>query len=242
MTHIYTSTTSMTRSIWQNSIEPRNRTFLCELPNSTRSIMYHTSLNTHRGPAHLSDVLTHVLDHHLIRGDGLHGEQTPVVDVRLAEPDPLLPELKEGRGRRVSVDFEWRRTSQRRRSAARRLPSAGWTSAGRCRTRTRTTAASAPTAAPTRLWWRRGPALEYSSPAEGKTAFRRVGRRAPRPPRFSRVSPACRTAARPTAAWCSAGTWSCPSCRSCSTPRFARSPSRGPSCRRLVSFSSLSGC
>lgn len=42
---------------------------------------------------HLSDVLTHVLDHHLIGSDGLLGKQAPVMDTRLTEPDLLLTEL-----------------------------------------------------------------------------------------------------------------------------------------------------
>lgn len=46
------------------------------------------------GPGtHLSDVLTHILDDHLISSDGLHGEQTPLVDPAAAESKPLLTEL-----------------------------------------------------------------------------------------------------------------------------------------------------
>lgn len=44
--------------------------------------------------SHLSDVLSHILNHHLISSDGLHGKQTPVVDVRLAESDLFLAELQ----------------------------------------------------------------------------------------------------------------------------------------------------
>ena len=40
-----------------------------------------------------ADGLPHVLDDHLIGSDGLHGEQTPVVDARLAELQKLLSEL-----------------------------------------------------------------------------------------------------------------------------------------------------
>lgn len=46
------------------------------------------------GSAHLSDDLPHILDHHLFRRDGLHCEQTPVVDVTAAEADFLLAELQ----------------------------------------------------------------------------------------------------------------------------------------------------
>lgn len=35
--------------------------------------------------AHLSDVLAHVLDHHLVGSNGLHGKEPPVVNVALAE-------------------------------------------------------------------------------------------------------------------------------------------------------------
>lgn len=45
--------------------------------------------------SHLSDVLSHVLDHHFISSNGLHRKQTPVVDERLAESDLFLTELKE---------------------------------------------------------------------------------------------------------------------------------------------------
>lgn len=31
--------------------------------------------------SHLSDVLSYIFDHHFISSDGLHGEQTPIVDV-----------------------------------------------------------------------------------------------------------------------------------------------------------------
>ena len=41
----------------------------------------------------LSDGLAHVLDHHLIGGDRLHGIQTPAVDGALAELEILLTEL-----------------------------------------------------------------------------------------------------------------------------------------------------
>jgi hypothetical protein len=44
----------------------------------------------HDGP----DGLTHVLDDHLVRSDGLHRKQTPVVDARLAELQLLFPELR----------------------------------------------------------------------------------------------------------------------------------------------------
>lgn len=47
--------------------------------------------------AYLSDVLAHVLDDHLIGCDGLHGEQTPVMDVAFAELELFLAELWERR-------------------------------------------------------------------------------------------------------------------------------------------------
>lgn len=47
-----------------------------------------------RTASHLPDVLPHVLNHHLVGSNGLHGEETPVVDVRLAESYLLLTELK----------------------------------------------------------------------------------------------------------------------------------------------------
>lgn len=43
--------------------------------------------------AYLSDVLPHVLDHHLVCRYGLQREQAPVVDATLAEADLLLAEL-----------------------------------------------------------------------------------------------------------------------------------------------------
>lgn len=48
------------------------------------------------GP-HLADVLTHILDDHLVGRNGLHGKQTPLVDPAAAEPELLLPELEGGR-------------------------------------------------------------------------------------------------------------------------------------------------
>ena len=53
--------------------------------------------------SHLSDVLSHVLNHHFISSNGLHGKQTPVVNVRLAESDLLLTELKREKRSRVSA-------------------------------------------------------------------------------------------------------------------------------------------
>lgn len=44
--------------------------------------------------SHLSDVLPHVFNHHFISSDWLQSEQTPVVDVRLAESDLFLTELR----------------------------------------------------------------------------------------------------------------------------------------------------
>lgn len=51
---------------------------------------------------YLSDVLTHVLDDHLIGGDGLHGEQPPLVDPAAAKSKLLLPELREDRNHVMS--------------------------------------------------------------------------------------------------------------------------------------------
>ena len=51
-----------------------------------------------RPVSHLSDVLADVLDHHLVSGDGLQGEQAPVVDARLTEANLLLAELEEEGG------------------------------------------------------------------------------------------------------------------------------------------------
>lgn len=48
---------------------------------------------THPAGSYLSDVLPHVLDHHLISSDWLQSKQTPVVDVRFAESDLFLTEL-----------------------------------------------------------------------------------------------------------------------------------------------------
>lgn len=48
--------------------------------------------------SHLSDVLTHIFDHHFISSDGLHSKQTPVVDVRLAESNLFLTELETENG------------------------------------------------------------------------------------------------------------------------------------------------
>ena len=42
----------------------------------------------------LSDHLTHVLHHHLVGGDRLQVEQTPVVDAAPAEVERLLTELQ----------------------------------------------------------------------------------------------------------------------------------------------------
>ena len=42
----------------------------------------------------LPDHLTHVLHHHLVRGDRLQGEQAPVVDAAPAEVERLLTELQ----------------------------------------------------------------------------------------------------------------------------------------------------
>lgn len=55
--------------------------------------------------SHLSDVLADVLDHHLVGSDGLHGEQAPVVDVRLAESDPLLAELQKNETNKNDVSL-----------------------------------------------------------------------------------------------------------------------------------------
>lgn len=44
--------------------------------------------------SYLSDVLTHVLDDHLVCGDGLHGEQAPLVDAAATEAQFLLAELQ----------------------------------------------------------------------------------------------------------------------------------------------------
>lgn len=46
------------------------------------------------GGRYLSDVLAHVLDDHLVRGDGLHGEKAPLVDPAASEPQLLLSELQ----------------------------------------------------------------------------------------------------------------------------------------------------
>lgn len=46
---------------------------------------------------HLADVLTHVLNDHLIGGDGLHGKQAPVVNVALTEFELFLPKLGDRR-------------------------------------------------------------------------------------------------------------------------------------------------
>lgn len=46
--------------------------------------------------SYLSDVLPHVFNHHFISSDWLQREQTPVVDVRLAESDLFLTELDRG--------------------------------------------------------------------------------------------------------------------------------------------------
>lgn len=43
---------------------------------------------------HLSDVLTDVLDDHLVSGDGLHGEQSPLVDPAAPKTKLLFAELK----------------------------------------------------------------------------------------------------------------------------------------------------
>lgn len=59
--------------------------------SSNRRIKYLPSL-TQEAP-HLSDVLAHILNDHLVRCDGLHGEQAPVMDVALAEADLFLAEL-----------------------------------------------------------------------------------------------------------------------------------------------------
>lgn len=44
---------------------------------------------------YLSDVLAHVLNHHFISCNGLHGEQAPLVDPAASEPQLLLSELSE---------------------------------------------------------------------------------------------------------------------------------------------------
>lgn len=49
------------------------------------------------GGAYLADVLTHVLNDHLIGSDGLHGKQAPVVNVALTELELFLPKLGDGR-------------------------------------------------------------------------------------------------------------------------------------------------
>lgn len=51
---------------------------------------------SHPAASYLSDVLPHVLDHHLVSSDGLQSKQTPVVDVRFAESDLFLTELDRG--------------------------------------------------------------------------------------------------------------------------------------------------
>lgn len=43
---------------------------------------------------YLSDHLAHILNHHLICCDGLHGKKAPLMDVTPAETNPLLSELK----------------------------------------------------------------------------------------------------------------------------------------------------
>ena len=48
--------------------------------------------------ADLADVLPHVLDDHLVGGDGLHGEEPPLVDAAPPEPQSFLPELGEAGG------------------------------------------------------------------------------------------------------------------------------------------------
>ena len=44
--------------------------------------------------SYLSDNLAHILNHHLICCYGLHGKQTPLMDVTPAETNPLLSELE----------------------------------------------------------------------------------------------------------------------------------------------------
>lgn len=54
--------------------------------------MYHHCMET--GGSYLSDVLTHVLNDHLISSDGLHGKQAPLVDPAASKTKPLLTVLQ----------------------------------------------------------------------------------------------------------------------------------------------------
>ena len=54
--------------------------------------VYHHCTET--GVSYLSDVLTHVLNDHLISSNGLHGEQTPLVDPAAPKTKPLLTVLQ----------------------------------------------------------------------------------------------------------------------------------------------------
>lgn len=46
---------------------------------------------------YLSDVLTHILDDHLISSNGLHGKQAPLVDPTASKTKLLLAELHKDR-------------------------------------------------------------------------------------------------------------------------------------------------
>ncbi len=46
-----------------------------------------------KGKQYLSDVLTHILNDHLISSDGLHGEQAPLMDPAASKSQLLLSEL-----------------------------------------------------------------------------------------------------------------------------------------------------
>lgn len=74
---------------------------------------------------YLSDVLTHVLDDHLVCGDGLHGEQTPLVDAAATEAQFLLAELQVG-GKKIYFDQKHKcliNTASLRERTALRFPS-----------------------------------------------------------------------------------------------------------------------
>lgn len=80
--------------------------------------------------SHLSDVLSHILYHHFISSDGLLSEQTPVVDVRLAESDLFLAELKrENESKTITfrkADIQKKKNCPLEQSSVRLcLPSAG---------------------------------------------------------------------------------------------------------------------
>lgn len=56
---------------------------------------------------HLSDVLTHILYDHLIRRNGLHGEQAPFVDSTASKTKLLLTELELVEFEQVRVHDSW---------------------------------------------------------------------------------------------------------------------------------------